>query len=108
MNQKNKNFTKFKSNKEQNLEQNSNKNNIQEKRDPTFEYNNYKDLSIQEIENYKNKYDNRLYTSYRYKLWDNRIRAKDELFLKTRNPQIFTHGKVIKIKIKIKKFKKKF
>ena len=63
-------------------------------RDPTYEFNNYKDLSFQEIENYKNKYDNRLYASYRFKLWDNRIDAKDELFLKTRNTQIFAHGKV--------------
>lgn len=91
------NHAKVKSNKEQDIE------NIDKDKDKdtNYEYNNYKDLTFQEIENYKHKYDNRLYASYRFKLWDNRIDAKDELFLKTRNTQIFAHGKVIKIKIKI-------
>lgn len=59
-----------------------------------FKYSAYRDLSAQEIENYKNKYDNRLYASYRFKIWSNRVEAKDEIFLKTRNTQIFAHGKV--------------
>lgn len=59
-----------------------------------FSYNTYKDLSEQEIENYKNKHDNRLYASYRFKIFSNRIEAKDEIFLRTRNTEIFAHGKV--------------
>lgn len=78
-----------KNNKNLNNNEENNENNNE------FQYSNYRDLSFQEIENYKNKYDNRLYMSYRFKLWDNRIEAKDELFLKTRNTQILAHGKVI-------------
>jgi hypothetical protein len=59
-----------------------------------FEYSSYKDLSAQEIENYKNKYDNRLYASYRFKIFENRGEAKDELFLRTRTTMIWAHGKV--------------
>ncbi len=60
-----------------------------------YKYRQYKDfLSLQEIQNYKNKYDNRQYASYRFKIWSNRIEAQDEIFLKTRNTSIFAHGKV--------------
>jgi len=60
-----------------------------------YKYSPYKDfLSMQEIQNYKNKYDNRKYASYRFKIWSNRLEALDEIFLKTRNPQILAHGKV--------------
>ncbi len=60
-----------------------------------YKYKPYKEfLSLQEVENYKNKYDNRLYASYRFKIWSNRIEARDEIFMKTRNTKILAHGKV--------------
>jgi len=60
-----------------------------------YKYTPYKDfVSMQEIQNYKNKYDNRQYASYRFKKWSNRVEATDEIFMKTRNTQIFAHGKV--------------
>lgn len=60
-----------------------------------YQYKPYKDfLSMQEIQNYKNKYENRQYASYRFKIWSNRLEAKDEIFMRTRNTQIFAHGKV--------------
>ena len=60
-----------------------------------YKYKPYKDfLSLQEIQNYKNKYDNRQYASYRFKIWSNRVEARDEIFMKTRNTQILAHGKV--------------
>lgn len=67
-----------------------------------YRYTPYKDfLSLQEIQNYKNKYDNRKYASYRFKIWSNRVQARDEIFMKTRNTQILAHGKVNSLKNKI-------